>query len=127
MEPVNSDSKWIEITEKKLWLITLVQALLDPVMFIMCWFAISGFIKWGDELCPNDSYWSVCVHGFAILFTIIVSQPFFAFFLITFISSLVMRIMDINWIQVSQKWKLKIKPYDEDSYEYPLWTQNPSQ
>lgn len=125
----SSDPRWINITEKKLWFVTLFLAVTYPIMFIMSWFSVSGFIQWGGGLCGDRNYWSFCVHGFAILFTIIVGQPFIGFFLIILISALVMRFKKIDWIEISEKWNLRIKGYESETYiaEYPLWTREPSQ
>ena len=118
------DHKWIDVTEKKLWLITLFLTCAYPIMFVLSWFSVSGFIQWGGGLCGDKSYWSVCVHGFAILFTLIVAQPFVGFFLLIFVSALVMRFKKIDWIEISEKWKLRIKGKESDTFiaEYPLWT-----
>ena len=125
--PSTTDSKWINITEKKLWIVTLILTVSYPIMFLMSWFSLSGFIHWGGGLCEDAKYWSLCVHGFAIAFTLTVGQPLIGFFLIIFIGALIMRFQKIDWIQVTQKWKLKIKGTQSEELivDYPLWSQEP--
>lgn len=124
-----SDSKWINVTEKKLWFVILLLSVSYPIMFILSWFAITGFIQMGGSLCGDRDYWSFCVHGFAVFFTIIIGQPFIGFFLLIFVSALAMRFNKIDWIEVTHKWKLRIKGIDSDELivDYPLWQQKPIQ